>query len=85
MNVSEIKSNDQQLSFQHSEGIINIELDKNYNLDQEFNIVISYSGTPQKEGFSNSYFNSNIFFILSLLSDGKAIKFLLSKGSYFKL
>ena len=61
MNVSEIEANSQQLSFQHDkdEGIINIDLDKTYGLNEEFAIVISYSGTPQKDGgFSNPYFTT---------------------------
>ncbi|MGD8781257.1 MAG: M1 family aminopeptidase [Ignavibacteria bacterium] len=58
MNVAKVKSNGQQLQFQHNgdSDQIDIVLDKTYNLNEEFTIIISYSGTPQKKDFQNPYF-----------------------------
>ncbi len=60
MTVTEIKSNEQQLSFQHNNDVITINLDNSYNNSEEFEVVINYSGNPYPEGggFNNSYFRS---------------------------
>jgi len=59
LTVNSIKIGETNLSFTHDNHLINITLDKTYNLDEEFSVVVNYSGTPGSSGFGSFEFSSH--------------------------
>ena len=59
LNVVSIKLGDLKLEFTHSDNLINITLDKNYNEGEDFSILVYYNGTPGSSGFGSFAFTSH--------------------------
>jgi len=59
LTINSITHNAKNVSFTHSNNIINITLYKSYNIGEEFKIVINYNGTPGSSGFGSFEFSSH--------------------------
>ncbi|MFA3782357.1 M1 family aminopeptidase [Melioribacteraceae bacterium 4301-Me] len=71
MVVSSVKSGNENLAFnQTSDNKLNIRFNRIYNLGEEFEISIYYSGVPQQTGFQSfSFASHNDYPIISSLSE----------------
>ncbi len=56
LTVHSIKIGGTNLVFTHDNNLINITLDRTYNLDEEFTVIVNYSGTPGSSGFNSFVF-----------------------------
>ena len=59
LTINSINTGGSNLAFSHDNNLINITLDKTYNLDEEFTVIVNYSGTPGSSGFGSFEFSSH--------------------------
>ncbi len=59
LSVDSVTSNNQSLSFNHSENKLVISLNKSYSYNEPFIIIVSYHGVPVRTGFGSFVFDSH--------------------------
>ncbi len=59
LTVDSVLSNSKPLSFSHSNAMLNISLNKNYNIGEIFSVTIFYEGVPGSSGFGSFAFSSH--------------------------
>ncbi len=58
LTVDSVKLGNTKLAFTHSNAKINITLNKTYNFNEEFSIIVYYQGTPGSSGFGSFVFST---------------------------
>ena len=57
--VDSVKAGNQNLSFNHLENKLIIQLEQSYNLNEEFNVTVYYQGIPQTTGLGSFVFDTH--------------------------
>ncbi len=59
LTVNSVMQAETNATFSHENNLVNITLDKSYNIGEEFTLFIDYSGTPGNSGFGSFEFSSH--------------------------